>query len=75
MKGFLACCLAVLPEMVKANLKRPIYFTAKQCTCQYLVCMIAPITASGRTNKPNNKQFLYMQSIPAIAGLDSTVVQ
>ncbi|NRB82269.1 MAG: acetylornithine deacetylase [Winogradskyella sp.] len=26
MKGFLACCLAVLPEMVKANLKRPIYF-------------------------------------------------
>ena len=26
MKGFIACCLAVLPEMVKANLKRPIYF-------------------------------------------------
>ena len=26
MKGFLACCLAVLPDMVKANLKRPIYF-------------------------------------------------
>ena len=26
MKGFLACCLAVLPEMVKADLKRPIYF-------------------------------------------------
>jgi len=26
MKGFVACCLAVLPEMVKANLKRPIYF-------------------------------------------------
>ncbi|MEN0051704.1 MAG: acetylornithine deacetylase [Bacteroidota bacterium] len=26
MKGFIACCLAVLPEMVKANLKKPIYF-------------------------------------------------
>jgi len=26
MKGFLACCLAVLPELVKANLKKPIYF-------------------------------------------------
>ena len=26
MKGFIACCLAVLPEMSKANLKTPIYF-------------------------------------------------
>lgn len=26
MKGFIACCLAVLPEMVKADLKKPIYF-------------------------------------------------
>lgn len=26
MKGFLACCLATLPEMVKADLKKPIYF-------------------------------------------------
>ena len=26
MKGFLACCLAVLPDLVKAPLKRPIYF-------------------------------------------------
>ena len=26
MKGFVACCLAVLPEMVQANLKTPIYF-------------------------------------------------
>ncbi|WP_406683056.1 acetylornithine deacetylase [Seonamhaeicola sp. MEBiC1930] len=26
MKGFLACCLASLPEMVKANLTKPIYF-------------------------------------------------
>jgi len=57
-------------------LKQPIYFTAKQCTGQYLVCMIAPITATGRTNKePTYIQFLYMQSSPARAGLDSTVVQ
>ncbi|TBM99753.1 acetylornithine deacetylase [Hyunsoonleella flava] len=26
MKGFLACCLNMLPELVKANLKKPIYF-------------------------------------------------
>jgi acetylornithine deacetylase len=26
MKGFLACCLAALPDMVKADLKKPIYF-------------------------------------------------
>lgn len=26
MKGFIACCLAALPQMLKADLKRPIYF-------------------------------------------------
>lgn len=26
MKGFVACCLAILPEMIKADLKKPIYF-------------------------------------------------
>ena len=26
MKGFIACCLACLPEMIAANLERPIYF-------------------------------------------------
>lgn len=26
MKGFIACCLAALPQMIKANLKKPIYF-------------------------------------------------
>lgn len=26
MKGFVACCLAALPEMAKADLKKPIYF-------------------------------------------------
>ena len=25
-KGFLACCLASIPKMVKTNLKKPIYF-------------------------------------------------
>ena len=26
MKGFIACCLACLPEMIAADLKKPIYF-------------------------------------------------
>ncbi|MDC6364891.1 MULTISPECIES: acetylornithine deacetylase [Flavobacteriaceae] len=26
MKGFVACCLAMLPQMVEANLKKPLYF-------------------------------------------------
>lgn len=26
MKGFIACCLASLPQMIKADLKKPIYF-------------------------------------------------
>ncbi len=26
MKGFIACCLAMLPDMLKADLKKPIYF-------------------------------------------------
>ena len=26
MKGFLACCLATIPDMLKADLKKPIYF-------------------------------------------------
>lgn len=26
MKGFIACCLAALPDMLKADLKKPIYF-------------------------------------------------
>ena len=26
MKGFIACCLACLPEMLEANLQKPIYF-------------------------------------------------
>lgn len=26
MKGFIACCLAALPQMIKADLKKPIYF-------------------------------------------------
>ncbi|MDB4297152.1 acetylornithine deacetylase [Flavobacteriaceae bacterium] len=26
MKGFVACCLAIVPQLVKANLKKPIFF-------------------------------------------------
>ncbi len=40
MKGFLACCLAVLPEMVKADLKKPIYFAFSYD--EEIGCLAAP---------------------------------
>ena len=40
MKGFLACCLTVLPEMVKADLKRPIYFAFSYD--EEIGCLAAP---------------------------------
>lgn len=40
MKGFLACCLAVLPEMVKAELKKPIYFAFSYD--EEIGCLAAP---------------------------------
>ena len=40
MKGFVACCLAALPEMVKANLKRPIYFAFSYD--EEIGCLAAP---------------------------------
>ena len=40
MKGFLACCLAVLPKMVKADLKRPIYFAFSYD--EEIGCLAAP---------------------------------
>lgn len=40
MKGFLACCLAALPEMVKADLKRPIYFAFSYD--EEIGCLAAP---------------------------------
>ena len=40
MKGFLACCLAVLPEMVQANLQKPIYFALTYD--EEIGCLAAP---------------------------------
>ena len=40
MKGFLACCLAVLPEMVKVELKQPIYFAFSYD--EEIGCLAAP---------------------------------
>ena len=40
MKGFMACCLAALPEMVKANLKTPIYFAFSYD--EEIGCLAAP---------------------------------
>lgn len=40
MKGFIACCLAVLPEMVQADLKKPIYFAFSYD--EEIGCLAAP---------------------------------
>ncbi|MEO0571646.1 MAG: acetylornithine deacetylase [Bacteroidota bacterium] len=40
MKGFLACCLAALPDMVKANLQKPIYFAFSYD--EEIGCLAAP---------------------------------
>ena len=40
MKGFIACCLAALPIMVKANLKQPIYFAFSYD--EEIGCLAAP---------------------------------
>lgn len=40
MKGFLACCLAALPEMIKADLKIPIYFAFSYD--EEIGCLAAP---------------------------------
>lgn len=40
MKGFLACCLSVLPQMVKTDLKRPIYFALSYD--EEIGCIAAP---------------------------------
>lgn len=44
MKGFLACCLAALPDMVKADLKKPIYFAFSYD--EEVGCLAAPELAS-----------------------------
>ncbi|MFY0592066.1 acetylornithine deacetylase [Roseivirga sp.] len=40
MKGFAACCLAALPDMVKADLKKPIYFAFSYD--EEIGCLAAP---------------------------------
>ncbi len=40
MKGFIACCLAVLPQMLKADLKTPIYFAFSYD--EEIGCLAAP---------------------------------
>lgn len=40
MKGFLACCLAALPKMVNADLKKPIYFAFSYD--EEIGCLAAP---------------------------------
>ncbi len=40
MKGFLACCLAALPQMVRADLKKPIYFAFSYD--EEIGCLAAP---------------------------------
>ena len=44
MKGFVACCLAALPDMVKADLKRPIYFAFSYD--EEIGCLAAPELAA-----------------------------
>lgn len=44
MKGFIACCLAVLPDMVKADLKKPIYFAFSYD--EEVGCLAAPELAA-----------------------------
>lgn len=44
MKGFVACCLAALPEMAKADLKKPIYFAFSYD--EEIGCLAAPELAA-----------------------------
>lgn len=49
MKGFVACCLAALPNMVKADLKKPIYFAFSYD--EEIGCLAGPELAKAlRTN-------------------------
>ena len=45
MKGFIACCLAALPQMIKANLKKPIYFAFSYD--EEVGCLAGPALAHG----------------------------
>ena len=52
MKGFIACCLAALPDMVKADLKKPIYFAFSYD--EEIGCLAGPELA--RTIKTHYKE-------------------
>ncbi len=45
MKGFVACCLAALPNMIKADLKKPIYFAFSYD--EEVGCLAGPELAKG----------------------------
>ena len=45
MKGFIACCLAALPQMVKADLQKPIYFAFSYD--EEIGCLAGPELALG----------------------------
>ncbi|NVJ47662.1 MAG: acetylornithine deacetylase [Cytophagia bacterium] len=53
MKGFVACCLAALPEMVKADLKTPIYFAFSYD--EEIGCLAAPELAQAINDYYNEK--------------------
>ncbi len=48
MKGFLACCLATLPQMLQADLKKPIYFAFSYD--EEVGCLAAPELAQAINN-------------------------
>ncbi len=52
MKGFIACCLAALPDMAKADLKKPIYFAFSYD--EEIGCLAGPELA--RTIKTHYKE-------------------
>lgn len=53
MKGFLACVLAVLPEMVKVELKKPIYFAFSYD--EEIGCLAAPALIQAITDSYKEK--------------------
>lgn len=56
MKGFVACCLAAVPEMVKADLKKPVYFAFSYD--EEIGCLAAPeLAASIRTGYEETPQY------------------
>ncbi len=56
MKGFLACCLAALPQMVSANLKKPIYFAFSYD--EEIGCLAGPELAQAlKTHYPETPKY------------------